>query len=45
MWERLREWLQRKMTLRVQDDGAPLDDFAAGYEDGGGENTTAIIAG
>lgn len=45
MWERLKEWLQRRMAAGVQDCGAPLDDFVARYEDGEGENITAIIAG
>ena len=34
MWERLKEWLQRRMAAGVQDCGAPLDDFVARYEDG-----------
>ena len=45
MWERLKEWLQRRMAAGVQDCGAPLDDFVARYEDGEGENITAVIAG
>ena len=45
MWERLKEWLQRRMAAGVQDGGAPLDDYVARYEDGQGENITAIIAG
>ena len=45
MWERLKEWRLRRTAAGVQDDGAPLDDYVAGYEDEGGENITAIIAG
>ena len=32
MWERLKEWLQRRMAASVQDCGAPLDDYVASYE-------------
>ena len=45
MWERLKEWRLRRTAAGVQDAGAPLDDYVAGYEDEGGENITAIIAG
>lgn len=45
MWERLKEWRLRRTAAGVQDAGAPLDDFVAGYEDERGENITAIIAG
>ena len=45
MWERLKEWRLRRTAAGVQDAGVPLDDFVAGYENEGGENITAIIAG
>ncbi len=45
MWERLKEWLQSRMDLKVQESSAPIDDYVARYEDAEGEDITATIAG